>query len=70
MALSESPAIEDLRLLLAIAETANVTQAAKLFGVSQPSITKRLKVFQGKHALASAAAKHLKAIGRDWSNVI
>lgn len=54
MALSESPAIEDLRLLLAIAETGNVTQAAKLFGVSQPSITKRLKVFQGKNALLTS----------------
>lgn len=53
MALSETPGIEDFRLLVSIAETGNVSDTAKLFGVSQPSVTKRLQVFRDRDPLVT-----------------
>lgn len=65
MALRETPAIEDLRLLVAIVESGSETGAAKLFGVKQPSVARRLRVFKGKQPLlTSDGAIQLTAKGQ------
>jgi len=65
MALRETPAIEDLRLLVSVVESGSETGAAKLFGVKQPSVARRLKVFKGKQPLlTSDGAIQLTAKGQ------
>lgn len=48
MTITESPSIEELRLLLVVAETGSMTETAGKYGVAQSTISKRLKCFRDK----------------------
>lgn len=59
MARSEHPSIEELRALLAVAETGTETAAAKRLGVTQPVVHRRLRPFRETPALVYTEANEV-----------
>jgi DNA-binding transcriptional LysR family regulator len=67
MARSESPSIDDLRTLLAMADSGTETAAAKQLGITQPVVHRRLRTFRTRPALVCTRdnAVQLTDAGRD-----